>query len=408
MKFKKDSFLGLFFLIFLLGTQTLFGQEDNYPHPETNPESSLMFAGEWIPENIIELNFANLPRIPSEHSIVSDVRYAWGTKVHQHNYLIYYNGIFFVMWSNGPGIPRKGLTAKEHREVWPGHDNPGQLISYSTSVDGMTWTEPRDLAGPPETGLGWIARGFWIRDDKLLALGNLYDAPLTFTGGPLQLHAFEFVTGQEREWRHIGLVFDNAMNNFPPKKLPDGNWMMTRRDEFRNTYALIGGIKSIDDWKSYDRIIDSSSKDFAGGEPYWLILPDGNLVMLIRDNQKRGYLYRAFSTDNGRTWSRPVSTNFPDAGSKFFGLRLSDGRYVLINNSNPKKRDPLTIAISDDGLVYNKMAYLVGGRHVDYPHAIEVDGYIYVAFSGAKQTVEILKIKISELDKINISKGPKN
>lgn len=407
MKFKA-SVVGLLYVVSLLNNQQFTGQQADYPHPAKNPESPFMFAGEWIPEDISQLNFANLPRIPSEHSIVSDVRYAWGTKVHQHNYLVHYNGTFFAMWSNGPGIPRKGLTAKQHREVWPGHDNPGQLISYSTSLDGSTWTEPRDLAGPPRTGLGWIARGFWIRDGKLLALGNQYDAPLTFTGGPLELHAFEFVPEQERKWRHIGIILDNAMNNFPPKKLPDGNWMMTKRDEFRNTFVLIGGVKSIDHWTSFDRIIDSSSKEFAGGEPYWLILPDGNLVLLIRDDQKRGYLYRSFSADSGRTWSRPVRTNFPDAGSKFFGLRLSDGRYVLINNSNPQKRDPLTIAISDDGLVYNKMAYLVGGRHVDYPHAIEHDGCLYIAFSGAKQTVEVLKVNISELDKIDMSQMANN
>jgi predicted neuraminidase len=73
----------------------------------------------------------------------------------------------------------------------------------------------------------------------------------------------------------------------------------------------------------------------------------------------------------GRTWSTPQKTNFPDATSKISGLRLRDGRYVLISNPNPKKRDPLTLSISDDGLVFTKMLYLVGGRHIDYPHVIE-------------------------------------
>jgi hypothetical protein len=30
------------------------------------------------------------------------------------------------------------------------------------------------------------------------------------------------------------------------------------------------------------------------------------------------------------------------------------------------------MTISYDGLVFTKMLYLVGGRHVDYPHAIEL------------------------------------
>ena len=106
----------------------------------------------------------------------------------------------------------------------------------------------------------------------------------------------------------------------------------------------------------------------------------------------------AFSTDHGKTWTKPVKTNFPDAKSKFSGLRLSDGRYVMVSNANPAKRDPLTIAISEDGMVFTKMGFLVGNRHVDYPHVYEHEGFLYVAFASAKQSVEVLKIRISDLD----------
>jgi hypothetical protein len=59
--------------------------------------------------------------------------------------------------------------------------------------------------------------------------------------------------------------------------------------------------------------------------------------------------------------------------------------------------DPLTIAVSDDGLVFTKMGYLVGGRHVDYPHVLEHDGHLLIAFSGGKQSVEVLKIPVAML-----------
>jgi hypothetical protein len=42
----------------------------------------------------------------------------------------------------------------------------------------------------------------------------------------------------------------------------------------------------------------------------------------------------------------------------------------------------------------------VGGRHVDYPHVIEHEGFLYVAFATAKQTVEVLKIAVAELAKL--------
>ena len=66
--------------------------------------------------------------------------------------------------------------------------------------------------------------------------------------------------------------------------------------------------------------------------------------------------FRSISYDFGRNWTKPVKTNFPDARSKFYGLHLKNGKYILISNTNQKKRDPLTIAISDDGILFNKIA----------------------------------------------------
>ncbi|MFA6549406.1 MAG: exo-alpha-sialidase [Candidatus Margulisiibacteriota bacterium] len=319
--------------------------------------------------------------------------------MNQHNYLGFFDGRFWAMWSDGTGVPRSDDPIK-HRNIIPGHDQPGQLVSYSTSKDGFNWSEKRDLAGPPDDGRGWIARGFWVREGKLLALATRYNA-LSYTGRGYQLHAFEMIPGKMPVWKHLGIVYDNAMNNFPPKKLPNGEWMMTRRDREGNVYMLVGGTKGFDKWESYP-VIGYNEEELNAQEPQWLTLPDDNLVALFRDDKHSGYLFRAFSTNNGRTWTLPVRTNFPDAASKFCGLRLRDGRFVLVSNANPDKRDPLTIAISDDGLVFNKMGYLVGGRHVDYPHIIEHDGNLYVAFAGAKQTVEVLKISIAELDKLKM------
>ncbi|MDC0263446.1 exo-alpha-sialidase, partial [bacterium] len=128
-------------------------------------------------------------------------------------------------------------------------------------------------------------------------------------------------------------------------------------------------------------------------------LPDGkSIVGLIRDNGKSRRILRTFSTDNGATWSPIVRTNFPDATSKFFALRTSRGYYALVSNANPKTRNPLTLAISPDGLVYTHLFYLVGGRHIDYPHIIEHDDHLLVAFSGAKQTMEVLKVSLDDID----------
>lgn len=391
----------LTFFLILMWNQILSAQTENYPHPVTNPESPIMLMGEWMSENTHNINFSSLPRIYSEHPIISDVRYAWGTKINQHNYLVHFNGFFWAMWSDGVGVPVPGLTAVEHRNRVPGHDQSGQMVSYSTSLDGLNWSEPRYLTCPPfKDGFGWIARGFWIREGKLLALAALFNAP-SYIGEGLQLHAFEIIPETSKEWKHKGVVYDNAMNNFPPKRLSNGEWLMSRRDSLGNVYMLRGGVNSFKEWESYP-VVPYFNNEFNAEEPEWLILPDNNLVAFFRDNRGSGFLYRSFSVDNGYSWSKPVQTNFPDAKSKFSGLKLSDGRYILVSNTNNKKRDPLTIAISNDGLVFNKIGYLVGSRQVDYPHVIEYNGYLYVTHASAKQSVEIHKIKISELDKLKM------
>lgn len=385
------------FIFILIFQGILSSQSLDYPHPIENPQSALMLSGDWVPENSHDINFFNLPVVPSVHAIVDDVRYAWGRKSQQHNYLVHYDGYFWAMWSDGPGVHRSDDPVA-HRNIIPGHDQPGQLVSYSKSRDGINWSEPRDLAGPPDDGFGWIARGFWVYDGELLALATRYNAP-GYRGEGLQLHAFEMVKGLDREWSHKGLVFDNAMNNFSPKQIPTGEWMMSRRDSVGDVYMLLGAQYGFDQWESYP-VIGYQDEELHAEEPYWFVLADGNLVAFFRDNRGSGYLFRAFSSDNGRTWSRPVRTNFPDARSKFSGLQLSDGRYILVSNSNPEKRDPMTIAISDDGMVFHTMGFLVGNRTIDYPHVIEHDGYIYVAFNSAKQSVEVLKIDIEDLNQL--------
>jgi hypothetical protein len=365
-----------------------------YPDPVTNPRATLMLTGDWAPSDHHQIDFDRLPRLPVEHVVVSDVRARKG--VNQHNYLIHYDGRFWVMWSDGPEI----------------EDRVGQVVKYSTSPDGMKWDEPRLMtAYPPQSGPGsphyntrnkegyrYISRGFWLREGQLLALVSL-DEAAGFFGPSLALHAFRW-NPATKLWDDVGVVQEDAINNFPPKRLPTGEWGMSRRKHnYRQSGVefLIGGNAALNEWKSFP-VLGERDGALKAEEPLWWALPDGNLMSLFRDNGRGGYLYRAFSTDHGRTWSRPAKTDFPDATSKLHGLRLSDGRYVLVSNPHPKRRDPLTLALSDDGLVFNKLFYLVGGRSVDYPHVMEHDGSLYIAHSGGKRSIEIERVRLADLN----------
>lgn len=384
------------------------------PHPQKNPGSPLMLSGAWVPEDTHRIDFARLPRVPSEHAVVSDVHAQTQPDnpqvldkkkggVNQHNYLAFHDGQFWAMWSDGPGI----------------EDRVGQRVKYATSADGLKWSAPQFLTPVPpgsgtdsphygtrtNKGFRYIARGFWKREGEMLALASL-DEAAGFFGPSLELRAFRFNKGT-KAWEDAGLVCKNAINNFPPLKLRTGSWMMSRRAwdyKTSGVHFLVGGVKGLDQWESFP--VFGTASELKAEEPDWWILPDNSLAAVFRDNRRSGFLYRSFSTDDGRTWSPPVKTNFPDATSKISGLRLGDGRYVLVSNPDPKKRDPLTLSISDDGLVFTKMLYLVGGRHIDYPHVMEHDGCLYVAFAGGKQSVEVLKVKISDVDAVMMPQAP--
>ena len=387
------------FLIFLLFSFCKIDEGEAPPHPVNNPGSPIMLRGDWVPEDPHKLDFENLPRIASQHVIVSDAKQHDG--VNQHNYLTWYNGKFWMMWSDGPGV----------------EDRVGQRVAYATSPDALKWSEAGYItpyppgSGPEsesynsrsENGFRYISRGFWTRNNELLALVSMDEAD-KFFGPSLQLLAFR-LEKDEKSWEDIGQVYDNTINNFPPKLLPNGKWMMTRRTHDRHVFILTGGIEDFDEWEAHP-VVSHDIMDWKPEEPYWWILPDENLVALFRDNARSGYLYRSFSTDLGRTWTKPARTDFPDARSKFYGLRLRDGRYILVSNPNPEKRDPLALSMSDDGIVFNKMGYLFGGRRIDYPHVIEHNGFLLIAFSGGKQSVELLKIDLKELDKLVTSHKP--
>jgi len=375
------------------------GLDLSSPHPLTNPNSELMLDLMSTGTEPRGIHYASLPRVPSKHTIISDVRDRGGKWVHQHAYLVYHDGRFWAMWSDGPGVQRPNVTPERHRNIVPGHDQPGTRVSFATSPDGLNWSVPTDLSGPPRIdGFGWIARGYWVRDGELLALASHFNAP-GYHGEGLSLEAFRWdrPTGK---WVAHGTVLDDTLNNFPPKRLPNGQWMMSRRDHKRDLSVAVGGVDAFNDWETRPVSAYGTEQGKRPEEPYWYVLPDGqNLVGLFRNNAGKS-LIRAFSTDCGQTWTPLVNTNFPDATSKFYALRTSRGYYALVSNSNPARRDPLTVAVSRDGLVYTHLFYLVGGRHIDYPHVIEHDGYLLIAFSGAKQTMEVLRVSLTDLDRL--------
>ena len=133
---------------------------------------------------------------------------------------------------------------------------------------------------------------------------------------------------------------------------------------------------------------------------------NGKLVMLMRA-EFTGYLYRSFSDDYGKTWTKPEKTDIPNPASKITLLK-SGNNILLIHNPTMcqefcdwNKRKPLEMWVSSDGTrTWNKKIPLT---KVDepffYPHGF-VDSQknlIYIACENSQEHF-LLKIPINEIE----------
>jgi predicted neuraminidase len=145
-------------------------------------------------------------------------------------------------------------------------------------------------------------------------------------------------------------------------------------------------------------------------EPTVYQAADGTVHLIVRDGTRSGRLIRIVSRDAGKSWGEPVSTNYPDATSKNFAARLSNGSYYLINNPDPKRRDPLAVTFSADGWAYDRPLALrknASSQRVSvrksingsfqYPHAMEHDGSLWVIYSTNKEDIEVSEFRIRDL-----------
>ena len=359
--------------------------------PEIREISTLSVPGAWRDP-------AESPLIPSKTTSIfrageDDRLYA------HHPYIARYEDEFWAMWSAG----------FEHE------DRPGQMIRYSRSADGHSWTQPQTLAEPAlsETGLATsIARGIFVNRDRLTAL--VYERDPKGADDAAARNRLRRYFWRSNGWEFDRVILEDALNNYPPRPIGGRLFMTLRRDRGAMHTALSVDISG-DHWKVSP--LPGVTEAHPMSEPSWYVDPEGAVHLIFRDGGGSGFLFRSLSYDGGKRWTPPAQTNYPDATSKNFSQRLRNGLYFLINNPSRGRRcqgtepsrDPLGISFSRDGWAFTHPRLLRLGapqRRFEsytkdigfaYPHAFEHSDSLWVIYSTNKEDIEISQFSLKDL-----------
>ena len=230
--------------------------------------------------------------------------------------------------------------------------------------------------------------------------------------------SFTYYDGRNGVWAMVCENFDSPHPTFSaPRRIANGimmnkplvyrdTWLMPCAiwDKFKTTYndlpeeRFSNVYRSTDGGKSFSRIASVDYPDRHVDEHMMVELKDGQIMMLIRGKHGIG---QSFSSDGGETWAPAVDSGLGGPCSRFCIRKLKNGKWLLINHYDFKRRDHLTAMLSDDdGMTWKGFLTLDERSDVSYPDAVEAeDGTIYVVYDRERYNArEILMAKFTQDD----------
>jgi len=311
-------------------------------------------------------------------------------------------------------FPFQGQLYAQWQSSSRDEDAEDTQVFYSRSADGATWSAPAPLTARWTGGIK-TSGGWWSDGKTLVAYLCVWPTP---DGGPKQGHTVYRSSTDGLHWTDEQPVTDPAGHPVPGiieqdvHALPGGRLLTAfhLQPGLQVTPYYTDDPTGVSGWIAGDmqNMVSSDSTMSRAIEPSWFYRRDGAAVMVFRDQQGSFKKLAAVSHDDGVSWSTPVIVDTPDSRAKQSAGNLPDGTAFLVSNpTGSKRRFPLAIALSRDGLVFDS-AYLVrsGGADLQgqrfpgkykrpgysYPKSVVWGEYLYVAYATNKEDVEITRI----------------
>jgi predicted neuraminidase len=183
-----------------------------------------------------------------------------------------------------------------------------------------------------------------------------------------------------------------------PVALKDGAWLSASSTEGDPDGWLVHFELSRDAGATWEKIGPvGKGPSFDAIQPSILFHPGGALQAVCRT--KQGVVAQTWSKDGGRTWSALTATDLPNPNSGIDAVTLADGRQLIVynhsaNRANEAKgnRYPLDVAVSTDGLTWNRIVTLESeptGNGYAYPAVIQAaDGRVHITYTWDRKKIK--------------------
>ncbi|MFA5712965.1 MAG: exo-alpha-sialidase, partial [Bacteroidales bacterium] len=327
--------------------------------------------------------------------------------------LFHFNGLFYAMWSSQ--IEKYGESS------------PGQRVLFSTSMDGKSWNSPRELFSAPDEHKPQGEQGLFLSVERWMEIdGKLLAVIYAQGSGPRYPLAKEVLNGGDS----FGLPFllrPISANSKLPSFMPTPRFDTELSKKIEQWYKNNDKISWFSDTKGIPVVGVEGSKlleSFAFRAKSGMVVFMRDYNSQTKDNNRvsSNRIFASFCDDNGK-WSPLYPTDIPDSHSRAEALTLPDGRVLLIGNQFTTKfdegiylqRDPLTLAVSEDGDIFNRVYSLRSGGAAGikrkfsgvpgsgpigygYPSMIYFENKIYALYSINKEDMAITIFPLSSID----------
>ena len=313
------------------------------------------------------------------------------------------------IFTNPPfnGCHASTLVSLSHNKIlaaWFGgsHEGAKDVCIWISQRENGKWTAPVLVA----TGI--------INDTLRYPTWN----PVLFKDRSGILHLYYKVGPSPREWWGMemnsnddGLTWSRPVRlaegilgpiKNKPIQLKDGTILSGSSIETTQKW-MVHMERSEDNGITWNNIPVDHAALFNVIQPTIVTHKDGRLQILCRS--KEGAVVQAWSSDNGKTWSKLTKTSLLNPNSGVDAVTLQNGQQLIVYNPDlPGKewfngRANLNVAISDDGIQWKDIAILENGKEEEfsYPAVIQTsDGKVHITYTFDRKNIKYVVLENSK------------